>query len=72
MGQFADLDAVTLTVQRLFPRKSVVTVVVGPQGEQVGNFTVKYYPHMKRICFFMFYALMSYYLLLLYISISDR
>lgn len=44
MGQFADLSSVTLTVQRLLPRKSVVTVIVGPEGEEVGNFTVNHIP----------------------------
>jgi hypothetical protein len=44
MGQFADLSSITLTVQRLLPRKSVVTVIVGPEGEEVGNFTVNHIP----------------------------
>ena len=50
MGQFADLDSVTLTVQRLIPRKSVVTVIVGPQGENVGNFTVMHHVVHLLLC----------------------
>ena len=50
MGQFADLDSVTLTVQRLLPRKSVVTVIVGPQGETVGNFTVLHHVVHSLLC----------------------
>jgi len=41
MSKFSDLETVIITVQRLYPRNYVVTVVVGPQGEYVGNFTVR-------------------------------
>jgi ferredoxin len=40
LGQYSDYDNVVITVKRVYTRGEVIIQMVGPQGEDAGNFTV--------------------------------